>query len=201
MVNINAFIQNFPEFLTGANNSSPWLIPMSLTDILHNRISHLGSEYLVKNDVAIHNTAVVEYGAMVKGPAIISPHCFVAASAYMRGGVYLGESAVIGPGCEVKSSVILNNTHLAHFNYIGDSLIGCQVNFEAGAVACNHWNERTEKQITLVYQSTSITTGIEKFGAIIGDFSKIGANAVLSPGTILSKNSIVKRLDLIEQSL
>ncbi|MFH7031624.1 hypothetical protein [Flavobacterium aquidurense] len=33
----------------------------------------------------------------------------------------------------------------------------------------------------------------------MGDNSRIGANAVLSPGTILTKNSIVKRLELIEQ--
>jgi hypothetical protein len=44
-----------------------------------------------------------------------------------------------------------------------------------------------------------INTGIEKFGALVGDYSKIGANAVLSPGTILPPKSIVKRLSLIEQ--
>ena len=40
-----------------------------------------------------------------------------------------------------------------------------------------------------------------KFGALIGDGTRIGANAVLSPGTILAPNSIVKRLELVEQCL
>lgn len=44
-----------------------------------------------------------------------------------------------------------------------------------------------------------IDTKSIKFGALVGDDSKIGANAVLSPGTILEKKSIVKRLELIEQ--
>lgn len=44
-----------------------------------------------------------------------------------------------------------------------------------------------------------IDTNCLKFGALVGDNSKIGANAVLSPGTILEQNSIVKRLELIEQ--
>jgi hypothetical protein len=42
-------------------------------------------------------------------------------------------------------------------------------------------------------------TDVEKFGALVGDGSKIGANAVLSPGTILAPDTVVKRLELIEQ--
>jgi acetyltransferase-like isoleucine patch superfamily enzyme len=34
---------------------------------------------------------------------------------------------------------------------------------------------------------------------LIGDHTKIGANAVLSPGTLLAKKSIVKRLEFVEQ--
>jgi hypothetical protein len=40
---------------------------------------------------------------------------------------------------------------------------------------------------------------VTKFGALVGDHSKIGANAVLSPGSILKPESVVKRLELIEQ--
>jgi len=34
---------------------------------------------------------------------------------------------------------------------------------------------------------------------LVGDDSKIGANAVLSPGTILEQNSIVDRLELVKE--
>jgi hypothetical protein len=40
---------------------------------------------------------------------------------------------------------------------------------------------------------------VTKFGALVGDHSKIGANAVLSPGTILLPESVVRRLELVEQ--
>ena len=63
----------------------------------------------------------------------------------------------------------------------------------------NHYNERTDKRIRLSFKNQIIDTGLEKFGALIGDNSRIGANAVLSPGTILKKDSVVKRLELIEQ--
>ncbi|MBO5563850.1 MAG: hypothetical protein J5939_09090 [Bacteroidales bacterium] len=40
---------------------------------------------------------------------------------------------------------------------------------------------------------------LHKFGSLVGDGCRIGANAVLSPGTILPPKTIVKRLQLIEQ--
>ena len=45
----------------------------------------------------------------------------------------------------------------------------------------------------------NLQTGMAKFGSLTGDHSKIGANAVLSPGTLLLPNSIVKRLELVNQ--
>ena len=106
----------------------------------------------------------------------------------------------IGPGTEVKSSIICSETAIAHLNYIGNSIIGQNVNFEAGSIAANHYNERTDKQIRIKFKDQIIDTGVEKFGALVGDYSKIGANAVLSPGTILAKNSIVRRLELVDQA-
>ncbi len=193
------FIDAFPEKLAGNNADSPWLICAELQQRINGMIAEAGDDYKVKDNVAIHHSAVVEEGAVIKGPAVIGAHCFIAAHAYLRGGVYLGSHVVIGPGCEVKSSVILSDSHLAHFNFVGDSLIGSHVNFEAGAIICNHWNEKAEKNIRLNYKGEIIETGLNKFGAIVGDNCKIGANAVLSPGTLLAKNTIVKRLELVEQ--
>jgi bifunctional N-acetylglucosamine-1-phosphate-uridyltransferase/glucosamine-1-phosphate-acetyltransferase GlmU-like protein len=101
----------------------------------------------------------------------------------------------------VKSSVICAGSSVAHFNYIGNSLIGSFVNFEAGAVVANHHNDRADKRIFVKTGNGQIVdTGTTKFGALVGDRCKIGANSVLSPGTLLLPDAIVKRLTLIEQS-
>ena len=199
MISIEEFIRNLPQPLIGSYTSKPWLAVVQLKDILHAMIPQLDSEFKIVNDIAIHKSATIETGAVIKGPAIIGSNCFVAANAYLRDGVYLNDSVVIGPGCEVKRSIIMSNSHLAHFNFVGDSIVGSHVNFEAGAIVCNHWNEKADKQIKLVYQSSMIETGADKFGAIVGDNAKIGANAVLSPGTLLAKNTDVKRLELVNQ--
>src|SRR5690606_7722925 len=99
----------------------------------------------------------------------------------------------------IKSSLIFSHSAIAHFNFIGDSIIGHGVNFEAGAVIANHYNERKDKMIRIKHNEAIIETGVVKFGALAGDDSRIGANAVLSPGTILLPGSVVKRLELVEQ--
>ena len=93
----------------------------------------------------------------------------------------------------------MDDTATAHFNYVGNSLIGCKVNFEAGSICANHFNERKDKNIFVLYKGELLDTKSEKFGSLVGDHCKVGANAVLSPGTLLEKESIVKRLELVNQ--
>ncbi len=193
------FISEFSLIFPDQKHLQPWEITDKLKEIIQKRLLQLGDDYEINEGVAVHKTAAVESGAVLKGPAIVGPNCVVGANAYFREGVYLDQSVKIGFGCEIKNSIICSGTAIAHFNYIGNSIIGRNVNFEAGSIAANHYNERVSKRISVLYQSEVIDTGVEKFGSLVGDHSKIGANAVLSPGTILEKNSIVKRLELVEQ--
>lgn len=199
MIITGDFIHEFSLIFPEQKHLQPWEIADSLKEIIRKHMLKLGNDYEINDGVAIHKTAVVENGAVLKSPAIVGPHCVVGANSYFREGVYLDQSVKIGPGCEVKNSIICSGTAIAHFNYIGNSIIGRNVNFEAGSIAANHYNERVSKRIFVLYQSEIIDTGVEKFGSLVGDNSKIGANAVLSPGTILEKNTIVKRLELVEQ--
>jgi len=94
---------------------------------------------------------------------------------------------------------VLDSSRLAHLCFVGDSLIGSDVNLEAGVVVANHWNERAEQRITVRVGGQSIQTSVVKFGALIGDHSRVGANAVLSPGTVLAPRTVVARLGLVDQ--
>jgi UDP-N-acetylglucosamine diphosphorylase / glucose-1-phosphate thymidylyltransferase / UDP-N-acetylgalactosamine diphosphorylase / glucosamine-1-phosphate N-acetyltransferase / galactosamine-1-phosphate N-acetyltransferase len=197
MISIQDFIEDFP--LVEQKSNPPWEIMKNLPAILKDLILHLDDRYTISDGVAIHKSAIIEGGVVLKSPIIIDANCFIAANAYLRGGVYLGESVTIGPGCEIKTSIISSKSSIAHFNFIGDSIIGYNVNFEAGALTANHHNDKPDKRIYVCHNSNIIDTGVDKFGSLIGDHSKIGANAVLSPGTILPANSIVKRLELVDQ--
>lgn len=127
-----------------------------------------------RNDAAIHRTAHIEDGAAIKGPALIGPGCFIASSALLRGGCWLERDCIIGPSCELKTSFVFAGGKLAHLNFVGDSVIGAGVNIEAGAMITNYRNESTDKRIRIRIGENVIETGVEKFGALVGDGAKIG---------------------------
>jgi NDP-sugar pyrophosphorylase family protein len=177
----------------------PWQATGQAAALVGEWLRTLGDGYRVRDGIAVHRTATVEEGVVLKGPVVVGAGCFLAAHAYLRGGVFLDEGVTLGPGCEVKSSFVFQGATLAHFNFVGDSLVGAGVNLEAGAVVANHYNERAHKDITVRAAGQLIPTGVQKFGALIGDGSRLGANAVTSPGTILEPGSVVGRLALVEQ--
>lgn len=160
----------------------PWEITGNLEEIIPSLITCLSSsDYIIKNDTAIHRSAIIENGAIIKSPYIISSGCFIAATAYLRGGVLLGKDVIIGPSVEVKTSFFCDGAKAAHLNFVGDSIIGNNVNIEAGAMLANYKNESDDKQIYYKSPDGLIGTGVEKFGTLVGDNCKIGANAVLVP--------------------
>lgn len=177
----------------------PWETANNLCSIIEQMIAALGDDYTIKDNVAIHHTAVIGHNVTIKAPAIISEKCFVGSNSYLRNGVFLAPGAKVGISCEVKTSIMLENSAIAHFNFVGDSIIGHDVNVEAGAILCNHYNEREDDTVFVWINGERISTGLHKFGALVGDGCRIGANAVLSPGTLLKPHTIVKRLELVEQ--
>lgn len=199
MILIDDFISGFSSLFPEQQSWQPWEVTECLKEIIRIRLLQLGDDYDITDEIAIHKTAVVETGVVLKSPAIIGPDCVVGAHAYFREGVFLDHSVKIGPGCEIKNSVIFSGTAIAHFNYVGNSIIGRNINFEAGSIAANHYNECENKRISVLYRGEVTDTGVTKFGSLVGDGCRIGANAVLSPGTILEQNSIVRRLELVEQ--
>jgi NDP-sugar pyrophosphorylase family protein len=197
MIKISDFIQRFPILFPEQAQNAPWDITGQLPDFIRKLQQTLDDQYIINNEIAIHRSAVIEQGVVLKAPIIIGPNCFIGAHAYLRGGVWLDSEVKIGPGCELKTCMLFRNSAAAHFNFIGDSIIGEGVNFEAGSVIANHFNERADKKIWLSFAGENIDTGVEKFGAVVGDGTKVGANAVLSPGTVLAPGTVIGRLELV----
>lgn len=191
------YVQSFDEHFPSLSSLEPWQLVQQVASTLERLISKLPTDYKIKEGVAIHSSAKLEDHIVLKAPIIIGPNCFVASHAYLRGGVYLIGNNSVGPGCEIKSSILFPFSNLAHFNFVGDSILGSNVNMEAGAIIANHYNERVDKTISVKIGNREIETGTEKFGALVGDGCKIGANAVLSPGTLLKESTVVGRLKLI----
>lgn len=178
---------SFPQLFLGVENA--W----EVVGKLEAEIKRLFVSGTVKgngsNFISIGQGTKVGESALIKGPAIIGKNCVIGHGALLRENCVLGDNVYIGHGVEVKNSIFLENSTAAHLNYVGDSFIGNDVNIAGGAIVANF--RLDGKNITIKYQEKTFNTGLLKFGALIGDGSKIGVNSVLNPGTLLGKKSIV----------
>jgi NDP-sugar pyrophosphorylase family protein len=59
----------------------PWELTKNASEVFHQLLSHVDNSHHVAGAVAIHRTAIVKDQALIKGPAIVGPHCFIAANA------------------------------------------------------------------------------------------------------------------------
>jgi NDP-sugar pyrophosphorylase family protein len=141
----------------------------------------------IGEQVFIGEGTVVEDGAMIKGPAIIGRNCEIRHNAYIRDHVIIGDNCTIGNSCEVKNSFLFNYAAAPHFNYVGDSILGHKAHLGAGVKISNL--KVVKGNVTVVANGKSIDTGLRKFGALLGDHTDIGCNAVLNPGTIIGRSS------------
>jgi NDP-sugar pyrophosphorylase family protein len=138
--------------------------------------------------ISIGQGSVVEPGAYIKGPCIIGKGCTIRHGAYIRGQVIMGDRCVFGHDSEAKNTILLNDVHAAHFAYLGDTILGNKVNLGAGTKCANL--KLIPDPIVIQYRGEKINSGLRKLGAVIGDFSQIGCNAVTNPGTLVGQHVV-----------
>ncbi len=145
---------------------------------------------VVGPDVYLAPGAVVEANAVIKGPAWIGANTTVRSGAYLREHLLIGEGCTLGNSSEFKNCLLFNNCEVPHFNYVGDSVLGYKAHLGAGVVCSNVRLDRTAVRLRTP-SGEVIDTGLRKFGAIVGDRTEVGCNSVLSPGSVLGRDSIV----------
>src|SRR3989454_7978524 len=157
-----------------------------LRPALHN---HCEGVAYIGEKVFIGAGTVVEDGVMIKGPAIIGRNCQIRHNAYVREDVIVGDNCVVGNSCELKNVFMFNNCQAPHFNYVGDSILGHRAHLGAGVKVSNVKLDRTN--VTVEVDGKPFDTGLRKFGALLGDGSQVGCNAVLNPGSILGPGALI----------
>lgn len=146
--------------------------------------------YLDGTGIIIEKGVRVEAGAYVRGPCWLAEGCEVRHGAYLRGNVIAGRGCVLGHATEIKNSLLLDEVKAGHFAYIGDSVLGNQVNLGAGVKLAN-LKLNPKVPIKIRHNEGAITTKLLKFGAVLGDRTQLGCNAVTNPGTVLAPDSQV----------
>ena len=144
--------------------------------------------HLLGDRISIAADCKVEPGAVIIGPAIIAGGVSIRTGAYVRQNVILAEGSLVGAHSEVKGSVLLPGAKAPHQAYVGDSILGRNVNLGAGTICSNVKNIGSE--VTFRAGGEVVKTGLRKFGAVLGDDCKTGCNTVLNPGVIMGPGSV-----------
>ena len=144
----------------------------------------------VRGDAELRGTVVVEAGAtvepgvVIEGPALVRSGAEVGPNAYVRGATHVGENCEVGHGVEVKNSVLMAGAAVPHVSYVGDSLLGPDVNLGAGTQVANLRHDGADVEQTV--KGDRVSTGRRKYGVVAGPGAKTGVNTSLAPGVVLS---------------
>src|SRR5437773_3059177 len=143
----------------------------------------------ISNTVFIGAGTIVEQGAVLKGPAWIGENCHIRSGCYVRENVIAGDGVVMGNSCEFKNCILFDEAQAPHFNYVGDSILGYRAHLGAGVILSNVKLDRGE--IAVSTAEGNVATGLKKFGAIVGDRTEIGCNAVINPGAVIGRDCLI----------
>ena len=120
--------------------------------------TYIGPNVILR-DVEIGAHVYIDAHTVIE-ESILEDHCYVGPFAHLRPGAHLKAFAKVGNFVEVKKSVIGHHSKVNHLSYVGDSIIGDDVNVGAGVITCNY-------------------DGANKYQTVIGDRAFIGSNCAL----------------------
>ena len=168
----------------------PWEILADLSDLIRawgqtlsrDDYTEITPGVFLARDVRVSPTATLA------GPCIVGAGSEIRSGAFLRGSTLIGRGCVIGNSTEVKNAILFDGVKAPHFNYIGDSILGFGAHLGAGAILSNM---RCDGAPIVLRTTPPISTKRRKLGSVIGDGCEIGCHAVLNPGTILGRGSIV----------
>jgi NDP-sugar pyrophosphorylase family protein len=192
-----ALFNELPDALLGFYDAqAPWsLLGDGLDDLLSQLPSHAieidphPGVHLVGDRIAIGTGSCIQPGAVIAGPIFIGRDVEVRSGAYLRGGNWIGDGCIVGANTEIKRAVLLAGARAPHLNYVGDSVLGCDVNLGAGTILSNFRHDGAQVAISMA--AGRLETGRRKLGAVLGDGVLTGCNCVLHPGVVVGHRTQV----------
>lgn len=180
-----------------ADADYPWEVLGKISDFIVKLGQTLDSSiYEMRGEnIWVAKSANIAPTACLNGPLIIDEEAQIRHCAFIRGSAIVGKGAVVGNSTELKNVVIFNRVQVPHYNYVGDSILGCQSHMGAGSITSNVKSDKT--LVTVKTGDTVVETGLKKFGAMLGDYVEVGCNSVLNPGTVVGRHTNIYPLSMV----
>jgi bifunctional UDP-N-acetylglucosamine pyrophosphorylase/glucosamine-1-phosphate N-acetyltransferase len=111
----------------------------------------------------------------------IGPECNIGPFTYLRPGTKLGAHVKVGDFVEIKKTIVGNNSKIPHLSYLGDAVIGHNVNIGAGTITCNY--DGKNKHCTEVKDGAFVGSNANLVAPV-----KVGTNAIIAAGSTITKD-------------
>jgi len=134
---------------------------------------------VIKNSVILDNSTIKSYSVL--DDAFVYEDVQIGPFARIRPSSVLHMGAKVGNFVEIKKSVIGKNTKASHLSYIGDSIVGDNVNIGAGVITCNY--DGVKKFNTIIEDGCFIGSDSQLIAPV-----KIGKDAYIASGTTVTKD-------------
>lgn len=132
--------------------------------------STIGANCYVKDSV-IGSNVTIKANSFIEG-AVIDDNCVIGPFARVRPHSHIAHGAHVGNFVEVKNTALGIGSKANHLSYLGDAMIGANVNIGAGTITCNY-------------------DGANKYQTIIEDGAFIGSNSQLVAPVTIGKNATI----------
>lgn len=137
----------------------------------------------INGPVILEDDVIIKSGAVLDGPCFLGKGCYVGNNSLIRKYTALGNKSIIGYGVELKNCIAFGNSNVGRLSFVGDSIVGENVEIGAGSVTVNR-NTNMET-IGVRINDEMKNSHLKKLGSFIGDNVKIGAANSMSTGTII----------------
>jgi UDP-N-acetylglucosamine diphosphorylase / glucose-1-phosphate thymidylyltransferase / UDP-N-acetylgalactosamine diphosphorylase / glucosamine-1-phosphate N-acetyltransferase / galactosamine-1-phosphate N-acetyltransferase len=143
----------------------------------------------IKGKLRLGLGSLIKSGSRIEGNVIIGNNCTIGPNAFLRNNTVLADNVRVGMS-EIKNSIVLSNSTVPHFNYVGDSVLGENVNLGAGTKIANLRFDNATVKVML--NGKKIDSKRRKLGALLCHNVKTGINSCINCGTIVKKGEFVK---------
>ena len=179
------------EFDRWLDVGRPWELlednERALADVSRDVRGDVSEDAHLDGPVVVEEGATVKPGVVIEGPVLVRSGATVGPNAYIRGATVVGADAKVGHAVEVKNSVLMHGATVGHLSYVGDSVLGRDVNLGAGTNVANLRHD--DRPVRMTVKGDRVSTGRRKFGTVVGHGAKTGINTAVGPGVTLGSGA------------
>lgn len=138
--------------------------------------THVGKNVIIKANCVIEDTTITD-------------NCIIGPFARIRPGTHIEVGAHIGNFVEVKNTRVGKNSKANHLSYLGDTIVGENVNIGAGTITCNY--DGVNKYKTLIEDGVFIGSNASLVAPV-----KVGKNATIGAGSVITEDAPAEKLTI-----